>query len=184
MRFELGLKFYNIERTKDGYYIGFNAPLDPRIRNLECSNTGYADLRRHQGARQVRLTQLMNQYHGAIDVKIGQKILADHYDVYLKRENNPCSRTVDGHYELDSREYMSQPGRPIPFQPRGTVDGKVMDSDIAKTLSFWVRWGNSSGMPFDAKKFLEEQIQWSHLGGYLKDRPSQPWTLFKAGEKE
>lgn len=183
MRFELGLKFYNVERTKDGYYIGFNAPLDPRIRNLECSNTGYADLRRHQGARQVRLTQLMNQYQGTIDVEIGQKILADHYDVYLKRENNPCSRTVDGHYELDSREYMSQPGRPIPFQPRGTVDGKVIDSDIAKTLSFWARWGNSSGIPFDAKKFLEEQIQWSHLEGHLKDRPSQPWTLFKAGQK-
>jgi hypothetical protein len=110
--------------------------------------------------------------------------LADHYDTYLKKENNPCSRTVDGHYELDAREYMSQPGRPIPFQPRGTVDGKVMDSDMAKSLSFWARWGNSSGMPFDAKKFLEEQIQWSHLEGYLKDRPSQPWTLFKAGEKE
>ena len=184
MRFELGLKFYNVERTKDGYYIGFNAPLDPRIRNLECSNTGYADLRRHQGARQVRLTQLMKQYHGVIDVEMGEKILADHYDTYLKKENNPCSRTVDGHYELDAREYMSQPGRPIPFQPRGTVDGKVMDSDMAKSLSFWARWGNSSGMPFDAEKFLEEQIQWSHLEGYLKDRPSQPWTLFKAGEKE
>jgi hypothetical protein len=126
----------------------------------------------------------MKQHYGAIDVEIGQKILADHYDVYLKKENNPCSRTVDGHYELDAREYMSQPGRPIPFQPRGTVDGKVTDSDMAKALSFWARWGNSSGMPFDAKKFLEEQIQWSHLEGYLKDRPSQPWTLFKAGEKE
>jgi hypothetical protein len=182
MRFELGLKYYNTERTKDGYYIGFNAPLDPRIRNLECSNTGYADLRRHQGARQVRLTQLMKANFGAIDVEVGKKIMADHYDVYLKKDENPCSRTVCGHYELDAREYMSQPGRPIPFQPRGTFDGKVMDSDMAKTLSFWARWGNSCGMPFDAKEFLAEQIQWSHLEGYLKDRPSQPWTMFKAGE--
>jgi hypothetical protein len=182
MRFELGLKFYNVEQTKDGYYIGFNAALDPRIRNLECSNSGYADIRR-QGSRQVRLTQLMNKYHGAIDVEIGQKILADHYDVYLKRENNPCSRTVDGHFELDPQEYMSQPGRPVPFQPRGTVDGKVMDSDMAKQLTLWARWGNSCGMPFDATRFLTEQIQWSYLEGYLKDRPSQPWTLFKAGER-
>ena len=182
MRFEQGLKYQNVERTRDGYFIGFNAPLDPRIRNLECSDTGYADIRRHQGARQVRLTQLMQEYRGKIDVEVGKKILADHYDVYLKKEN-PCSRTVDGHYELDAREYMSDPSRPKPFQPRGAVDGKVMDSDLARDLSFWGRWGNSSGMAFDAQAFLAEHIQWSHLDGYLKDRPSQPWTLFRAGEK-
>lgn len=182
MRFELGLKYSNVDRKKNGYFIGFNAPLDPRIRNLECSNTGYADIRRHQGARQVRLTQLMEKYEGKIDVEIGKKVLADHYDVYLKKDN-PCSRTVDGHYELDKREYMSQPGRPIPFEPRGTVDGKVMDSDMAEELSFEARWGNSSGMPFDADKFLEEHIQWSHLKGYLKDRPTQPWTKFWSDER-
>ena len=182
MRFELGLRFYNVERTKDGYYIGFNAALDPRIRNLECSDSGYADIRR-QGARQVRLTQLINKHRRAIDVKIGQKILADHYDVYLKKENNPCSRTVDGHCELDSQEYVSQPGRPIPFQPRGTVDGKVIDNDIAKNLGFWARWGNSCGMPFEAEKFLRKHPQWNRLEGYLKDRPTQPWTYFNAGMK-
>jgi len=182
MRFELGLKYSNVDRKKNGYFIGFNAPLDPRIRNLECSNTGYADIRRHQGARQVRLTQLMEKYKGKIDVEIGKKVLADHYDVYLKKDN-PCSRTVDGHYELDKREYMSQPGRPIPFEPRGTVDGKVMDSDMAEELSFEARWGNSSGMPFNADKFLKEHIQWSHLKGYLKDRPAQPWTTFWSDEK-
>jgi len=37
-------------------------------------------------------------------------------------------------------------------------------------------------MSFDAQKFLADHIQWSHLEGYLKDRPSQPWTLFKADE--
>ena len=179
MRCELGLHFINVEKTKDGYFVGFNAPLDPRIRNLECSNTGYADIRRHQGARQVRLTQLVEEYYGKIDVAVGQRILADHYDVYLKKDN-PCSRTVDGHYELDAREYMSQPGRPLPYQPQGAVDGKVMDSIMAEDLMFWARWGNSSGMPFDADDFLNEHIQWSHLDGYLKDRPSQPWTLFRA----
>lgn len=181
MRFELGLKYFNVERTKDGYFIGFNAAVDPQIRNLECSYAGYEDIRYPAGARRVRLTQLMQKYHGKIDVSVAQKILADHYDVYLKK-NNPCSRTIDGHYELDAREYLTLPGRP-PFQPMGAVDGKVMDSDLAKGLSFWARWGNSSGLPFDAQKFLAEHIQWSHLEGYLKDRPSQPWGIFKAGER-
>lgn len=184
MRFELGLRFSSVKRKKHGYFVGFNAPLDPRIRNLECSNTGYCDIRRHQGARQVRLPQLMEQYKGKITAAVGQKILADHYDVYLKKENHPCSRTVDGHYELDAREYMSDPSRPKPYRPRGTVDGKVMTSDMAKKLSFVARWGNSSGMPFDADKFLAEHPQWSYLAGYLFDRPSQPWTEFHAGQTE
>ena len=51
MLFELGLKYYNIERKKDGYFAGYNAPLDPRIRNLECSKTRYTDIRNASGAR-------------------------------------------------------------------------------------------------------------------------------------
>ncbi|MGB2910839.1 MAG: hypothetical protein WBB55_09685, partial [Anaerolineales bacterium] len=179
MRFELGLKYHSVDRTKDGYFIGFNAPEDPRIRNLECANTGYNDIRTAMGARRVRLTQLMGEYHGKIDVEAAEKIMADHYDVYLEKEN-PCSRTVEGHYELDPFEYW--PER-LPFAPQGAVDGKVIDSDLASQLSFWARWGNSSGMPFDAEKYLAEHIQWDYLDGYLKDRPTQPWTQFKAGEK-
>jgi hypothetical protein len=184
MRYELGLKFYNVERKKDGWFIGYNAPLDPRIRNLECSNTGYSDIRRHQGARRVRLTQLMRKYNGRIDVEIGKKILADHYDVYLKKENNPCSRTVDSHYELDPRYFMSDPSRPEPYQPRGAVDGKVTDSGLAQNWQFWGRWGNSSGLAFDAETFFKEHIEWDHLETYIMSRPSMPWTLFKAGDPE
>lgn len=182
MRFEQGLKYFNVEKKKDGWFIGFNAPLDPRIRNLECSNTGYCDIRRHQGARQVRLTQLMRQHNGRINVNTAKMVLADHYDVYLKKEN-PSSRTVDAHYELDDRAFMSDPSRPKPFRPRGAVDGKCTDSTLANNFEAWFRWGNSSGMPFDAKKFLAEHIQWEYLDGYLFDRPSQPWTLLKAGQK-
>ena len=179
MLFELGLKYQNVERKKDSYFIGFNAPQDPRIRNLECSDTGYTDIRTAMGARRVRLTQLMDKYHGKIDIQIAQKILSDHYDVYLKKEN-PCSRTIEGHYELDAFEYWA--GRD-PFRPHGAIDGKVIDSDLAKEMSFWARWGSSSGMPFDAQKFLDEHPQWNYLQGYLKDRPTQPWTFFEMGQE-
>jgi hypothetical protein len=181
MRLELGLKYYNITKSKDGYFIGFNAPTDPRIRNLECSDTGYGDIRRSSGARQVRLTQLMEQYYGKINRTNAKTILADHYDVYLKKIN-PCSRTVEGHCELDPMDYVSDPKWGLPFTPGGTLDGLVTDSAMAKNLSLWARWGNSAGMPFNASQFLKENIQWSDLEGYLKDRPSQPWTQFYAGE--
>jgi len=181
LRLELGLKYWNIEANPAcDYFIGFNAAYDPRIRNLECSNSGFADIRRHQGARQVRLADLMDLYNHKIDNSIAKTILADKYDVYLQKENHPCSRTVDGHYWLDAREYMNQPGRPLPFQPRGTYDGKTVDSTLAEAMTFDARWGNSSGIPFNAEAFLNEHRQWDYLRGYLDSRPSQDWQRFSS----
>lgn len=177
MRIELGLKYHNTERTKNGYFIGFNAPYDPRIRNLECANTGFHDIRRHQGARRVRLNDLMDKHKGKLDIKAAQDIIADHYDVYLNKEN-PCSRTCCSHYEMDAREYMSDPSRPKPYQPRGAVDGNVCDTKMAKDMSFSLRWGNSCGTPFDKNKFCDEHREWAYLRPYLEDRPQQPWTTF------
>ena len=179
LRIELGLEYHNIERTKNGYFIGFNAAYDPRIRNLECVNSGFYDIRRHQGARRVRLEELITQYKGRLNVEIAKKIIGDHYDVYLKKANNPCSRTVCSHYDLDAREYMSQVGRPAPKSLHGALDGIVIDSKMAKQMSFWGRWGNSCGIPFYAEKFCKENIQWANFCDYLHDRPTQPWSLFK-----
>lgn len=179
MLLELGLRFHNVQRTKNGYFIGFNAPYDPRIRNLECTNTGYDDIRRHQGARRVRLEDLMNEHKGKLNVEVAQKIIGDHYDVYLKKDN-PCSRTVCSHYEMDAREYMSDPSRPKPYQPRGALDGNVCDSTLAKNMTLSLKWGSSCGMPFDKEKFCNEHREWAYLKPYLEDRPNQPWTLFSS----
>jgi len=177
MRVELGLKYVNIEKKKDGCFIGFNSADDPRLRNLECANTGHYDMRRHQGARHVRLTELMEQHKGEIDLKIAEEIMADHKDVYLDRIN-PCSRTVCSHYELDDRAFMSDPSRPKPFQPRGSLDGKVCDTTLCKKMGFMARWGTSCGIPFDKAEFCKRNIIWADQAPYLRDRPQQPWTEF------
>ena len=179
MQFEAGCKFYDKKILSDGYFVGFNAPQDARIRNFETSNSGYQDIRRHQGARQVRLPQLMEQYKGQLDQETAKKILADHYDVYLKREN-PCSRTVCSHYERDAREYMSQPGRPVPFRPQGAVDGVVTTSEMAGQYQLAARFGSSCGEPFDAEAFFREHPQFSELSDLIDSRPSQPWAVFPA----
>jgi hypothetical protein len=182
MRIELGLKYHNTEYKDDGYFIGFNGSYDPYIRNLECKAQGFNDIRRHQGARHVRLEQLMQQYKGQIDIPIAQKILADHYDVYLKKEN-PCSRTVDSHYELDDRAFMSQSDRPKPYQPRGAMDGKCVDSKLAANMKLWAKWGSSGEIPFVPVQFFKENPIWDYLKPYLLARPNQPWTKFKFNEK-
>jgi len=178
LRIELGLKYHNTERTKNGYFIGFNSVYDERIRNLEVQNSGFYDIRRHQGARMVRLGDLMDEHKGKINIEVAQQIIADHYDVYLKKEENPCSRTVCSHYDLDAREYMSDPARPKPFSPHGAVDGIVCDTSLAKKMSFVGRFGNSCGIPFLKDEFCKQHRQYEKFCPYLKDRVTQPWTEF------
>ncbi len=178
LRLELGLAFHSVERTKNGYFIGFNAPYDDRIRNLEIENSGFYDIRRHQGARMVRLTQLMEKYQGRINLDVARLIIADHYDVYLEKDHHPCSRTVCAHYEMDRREFMSQSDRPKPFAPRGAVDGIVCDSALARRLGCIVRFGSSCGTPFVAAEFVRQHRQYERFAPYLRDRKRQPWTKF------
>lgn len=183
MALELGFKYHNVKKTKNGYMYGCNVAFDPKIRNLECANTGYCDIRRHQGSRQVRIPELMEKYKGKINIDVSKLIIGDHYDVYLNKEN-PCSRSVCAHYDLDAREYMSQADRPKPFAARGVVDGVIMTTDMAKNMSLLMKWGSSCDIPFDKNKYCDKNMQFNNLRPYLKDRPVQPWTLFGITENE
>jgi len=176
---ELGLEYHDFKVKSDGVFCGYNLPMYPPIRNFECSNTGYCDIRRHGGSRQVRIPQLVEQYKGKIDVSIAKRILSDHYDVYLNK-NNPCSRTICSHYELDAREYMSDPSRPLPYQPRGAIDGAIMTTDMAKKMSFLMKYGSSCNIPFMCKPFLKKHPQWKKIEKYLWDRPVRNYVLFKS----
>jgi len=178
LRIELGLKYHNVERTKNGFFIGFNSVYDAQIRNFEVVNSGFYDIRRHQGARYVRLSDLMDEHKGKINIDIAKKIIADHYDVYLLKDNNPSSRTICSHYDLDAREYMSQPDRPKPFSPHGALDGVVCDTKLAKKMTFIARYGNSCGIPFNKNEFFKKHRQYERFMPYIKDRPSVPWTEF------
>ena len=176
MRIELGLKYVNVERTYDGYFIGFNACYDARIRNLECYNDGFYDIRRHSGARRVRFEQLIKKYMGKINAQTAKLIISDHMDVYTNTELK-CSRTVCAHYELDKREYMSQESRPKPFQPRGAVDAKICTSSLCRNMKFLARWGNACGTPFKKTEFCDKNIQWKYQLDFLEDRERQPWVF-------
>jgi hypothetical protein len=179
--FEEGLEFHNVTQKlacdHEPYFIGANYPKDPRIRNLECSNDGGEDIRRHQGARRVRLPQLLEEYRGRINLASGEKIIADHYDVYNDQETQGNSRTVCSHYDLDKREYMSDPSRPKPYQPRGAIDGMGIDANLAEKLQLDARFGSSCGTAWCAAEFLKAHPQFSHLEPFLHDRPTQPWTV-------
>ena len=178
-KFELGIKFKNVQKKKDGYFAGVNCAEDPYIRNLECNHQGYNDIRRHTGARRVRLNYLLEKYKGKIDEKIAQKIMSDHYDVYEK-ENRPKGNTICAHYDVDPRYYMSSVAcsHPDPFTPSGAIDCKITTTDLAAQMKFMARWGRPCGQPFNANKFFKKNPQWAWQENYLLDRPTMPWSEF------
>jgi len=175
-RLELGLKYVALETTKDGYYAGCNVAEDRALLRLETERSE-TDIRRSSAARRVRWKQLIEKNKGHINAELAEKFLSDDYDVYLGKRN-PGSRTLAGHFELDEERF----GGPEPFHPSGTFEGKVVDTDLGKKLSFIGRWGTADGMPFDAAKFLNEHPQYDWQKGLLKDRPTQPWTVFRSAD--
>ncbi len=180
-RLELGLMNVGFERTRDGFFTGSNVAENLKILRRE-TDMNDADIRDFTITRRVRWKQLMAQYRGKIDVASAKAFEADHFDAYAKVER-PGGRTLCAHREVET-EYA--PGPPtlwnVPFAYAGTVDAKVVDTAMAKKMSFAARWGSACGRAFDAKKFLLDHPQFDWVEGLLKDLPSQPWVEFTAGE--
>jgi hypothetical protein len=177
-RLELGLKYVGFEKKKDGYFSGSNVAEDLKILRFE-TETNELDIRISSVARRVRWKQLMRNNTGKINLELGKELEADHYDTYLNTIT-PDLRTLCSHPDLDPDPY----GVDIPFAAWGTIDGKVVDSKMARQMSFSARWGSACGTPFDSKVYLEKHPQFEWMNGLIKDRPSQPWTIFKAGEEK
>jgi hypothetical protein len=178
-RLELGLKYVGFERKQDGYFGGSNIAEDPKILRFE-TNTQDTDIRGSTVARRVRWKQLMAQYTGKIDVEAAKQFEADHFDVYLG-EDHPGERTLCSHWELESRPFQQWPT--APNDPWGSLDAKVVDTKMAKQMSFAARRGSACGTPFDAKQFLTDHGQFELMKDILQSRPSEPWTEFVAGER-
>lgn len=177
-RLELGLNHVGFEKKKDGYFAGANVAQDLKILRFE-TKTKETDIKMSGCARMVRWKKLMKENTGKINLELAKDFEADHFDTYLNA-TIPNGRSLCAHFDLDAD--IQTPGLEEPFHPWGTIDGKVVDAKMAKEMSFIARWGSSCGTSFDAKTFLEEHPQYEWMTGLLKDRPTQPWTIFKAGE--
>jgi hypothetical protein len=177
-RLELGLKFVGFERSSDGYFVGCNVAENLKILRFE-TDANDVDIRVSSVARRVRWKQLMEQYRGKIDVARAKGFEADHFDTYLEKTRLD-GRTLCAHFDLEAEPAGSWPG--VPFGCAGTMDGKVVDAEMARQMTFAARWGSACGRAFDAKKYLAAHPQFDWMKNILKDRPSEPWTNFRSGE--
>jgi hypothetical protein len=179
-RLELGLKYFDLAKTQNGIYVGFNAPESPQIRNLEYEQKSeYSDIRSEIGARRVRFSQLAEEFYGKIDIATAKNIISDHYDVYLNTDN-PSTRTICCHSDNDRGEF---PASPSPYSLHGALDGKVLDT-IDEKMQFEARWGRPCGTLFKADDYLRAHPQWAWQKDYLRDMPAEDWTLFSIGMKD
>ncbi len=159
---------------KSGCYASCNIPLSVEVRNLDQSGPSGFDNVLVSAGRRVRFDQLMAEHKGKIDADLAQHILADHHDLYL-RKDTPSGRTICGHFDTDDGRF---PGGQSPHYPWGSLDGKVSTTKLAAEMKLLARWGRACGTPLNVEAFYAHNPQYEWLRGYMRDRPTQPWTLF------
>ena len=178
-QFELGLKAYKVWRTKDGYFAGSNWARDPKVIK-EDTTFDPNNPETSPNARRARWQDLIEKSRGKIDVATAEQMLSDHYDTYEKKVD-PDGRTLCGHADA-SAGGISVWGWG-PYYPGGAVQGKAMDSTMAKAMSFAARRGHPCGHDFLAEPFLKAHPEYSWQAPSLRDMKAGPWTVFKAGER-
>lgn len=176
-RFELGLKFHSLERTSDGYFVGSNFPVADDLRQQETAfdptNAGSS-----ANARHARWDQLMTQFKGQIDDRIGKQLESDAYDA-VDRRPGPDERTLCGTVETSSRGIPDWDWPP--YFPGGTVQAKVTTGAMADKMTFWAASGHPCGRDFIAADFLAAHPSYGWAKDLLRDMRSRPWTLFTIG---
>jgi hypothetical protein len=177
-RFELGLQHTNVWKTKDGYFVGSNFASDPQVirdeTTFDVNNKASSP-----NARHARWDELMEANRGKIDTTLAEAFLSDHYDTYEKKEA-PNHRTLCGHGDQPT------PGDPTrdkaPFNPTGSVEGKVIDTHMAETMSFVARIGHPCGKDFKAQAFLDAHPEYRWQSPILRDMDAGPWSQYHSGE--
>jgi len=172
---ELGLKNVTLERTRDGFFVGANFPVDPKLIQEE-TNFDTANQSSSQTARHKRWLTLMEQNKGRIDVAAGQRFLADHFDTY-EGKILPSERTLCGHIELSPRGMGTWE---LPHAPSGAVQNKVTDAAGAQKMSLTAALGHACGKGFKAARHLAQYPDFTWQKDILRDMPARPWTRFTA----
>jgi hypothetical protein len=173
-RLELGLKNQFLERTKDGYFVGANFPVNEKLIKEETTYDA-SILSTSPNARKLRWEEILKENKGKIDVNAAMKFMGDHFDTWNKKEK-AGGLTLCGHIDADS---VGSPDMGWPsFTPAGAVQGKATDGSLASEMNLWAIIGHPCGESFIAKDFLAAHPEFSYQQGYLRDMPGQTWTLF------
>jgi len=172
---ELGLKNVTLDRTRDGFFVGSNFPIDKKLASEE-TDFDLNDAGDSANARHVRWLQLMKTNKGQIDAAAAQRFLADHFDA-VENKIDPDEHTLCGHIDLSPRGDLPWAG---PYSPVGAVQSKVSDAAMAEAMTLRASMGHSCGIGFKAAGHLRKHTEFAWQRGILRDMPSRAWTTFGA----
>jgi hypothetical protein len=179
-RFEIGLNMHRVWRTKDGYFEGANFPSDPAFIKAE-TDFDPTNMSSSPNARHKRWEEIMPANKGQIDVELGEKFLADHFDTYEGKEDRNF-RGLCGHGD-SSPTAESAWGEPA-FSPMGAVTAQAADSTMTRNMTLQARAGHPCGEDFIADTFLKAHPEFDWQRPILKDMKGNPWSEFKASDKQ
>jgi hypothetical protein len=172
--FELGLKESSVRRTKDGFFVGANFPVDPKLIAAETTFDVH-DKTSSPNARHARWEQLMAEHKGRLTVETAKQLESDRYDV-IARKDGPNERSLCGTVDLSPRGVPAWDW--APFFPGGTVQAKVTSGPMAERMEMFAAMGHPCAPDFQAEPFLAAHPEYAWMRGLLRDMPTQPWTLF------
>jgi hypothetical protein len=173
MLLEIGLEKYSLQRTTNGVYYGMNSAIDWSLRKTETDDDAIFNPMKYNGARNIRLNDLLNKkYYSKINTENAKRILADHYDVFL------------GKFALNGRSICNHSERDPPIEdetviPNGCIDGKVVNTNMAKKMKFIGKFGASCNRVFRKNVFIKKHPEYKKFKPYLRDFPLRKWTTIK-----
>jgi hypothetical protein len=174
-RLELGLKNTPLERTRDGYYVGANYPVNSKVA-IEETTFDSTLKNTSPNARKLRWEQLMKDNKGKIDIEAAKKYMGDHYDAYNKTEK-ASGLTLCGHVDTDAAGVACW--NDPPYFPTGAIQAKATNGSLATEMKLWAIMGHPCGEAFIAADFLSKHPEYNYMKDVLKDMPSRPWSLFE-----
>ena len=146
-----------------------NVPVDPILRNIETNNNDYDDTSTSVGSRNKRFEYLLgNKYKGKINLENAKKIISDHYDCFLNK-NKRNHRSICRHDELDDE--------PSKINLNGSIDGKIVNTEMALNGVFLGKFGSSCGRVFNLNKFIKNKTNFKKWETVLDNIDNNEWTL-------
>jgi hypothetical protein len=174
-RYELGLKNDFLERTRDGYFIGANFPVNEKLIREETSfDPSSPDVSANM--RRKRWEVLISENKGKITVESAKAFMADHYDMN-RNKVNAGRFTLCGHLDADSAGTRGM-NWDAAYYPAGAVQAKATDKTLATKMQLWAIMGHPCGEPFIAADFLALHPEYNYQKALLRDMPRQEWTIF------
>jgi Phospholipase B. len=171
---ELGTFNYGIIKKREGFIVSSNRFQFENLKEeVKIEYDSYDD---SDTSRYIRMEQFIK--NNKLDIETAKRLLADHYDISLKKEF-PGKNSICGHREEEPR--LDKFDKRPPYFVTGSIDGKIVTSKMATIGSSWIKWGKPCNTKFLANEHIQKHQEYKWLEGHLEDVIPSNWQEIQHG---